>query len=591
MAETQMIIYSNHQYPRYELRYVESEKMNVDIVSDACYATLDKRKKMDKDPPDSGYSSGSHEVVNSVKGRESKLIETDLCVICGDKATKYRYSHYGTTSCFSCRAFYRRTLKKSSHELFYCTTGECEVTVETRKKCQYCRFKKCKAVGMTYRDPDNLVKDSDGIVTIPKELFEARQKELKEISSPRKEKENTKMTEMSVKKSTKDWLKTSLYNKIKEKKTLIEAEYNSKYFENISKDFGSTTFNSTLLTETIDEQIVAENETNSETSSIVGSINNIEALKSTVCEADFSTFSYMDVDEHEVNMNLDVQEGDDKILDVNNSAEMKELEERYFVNLGDRISKIPLNPRMKFTSEEKQRVDHLLKLDQSIVISFDDLDHDVAVKVIHEMFDKAFSFLTMDYELIFWGYTFAIKKITWFAQAIDDFSVCEIEDKKCLLLQNLDPMFNIKSAMFFLSQSENLFEQLRTFSVFDTKHLISAENALAAPKMKWNQFFRTPWANNVEHEKKYEILLDKAKELELDEKSGCLLQVVALFANDRADLKMKEQVERLQENFCILFLIDRDGEESASLKFPKYISMLSHLREMADIMRNQTLKL
>ena len=32
------------------------------------------------------------------------------------------------------------------------------------------------------------------------------------------------------------------------------------------------------------------------------------------------------------------------------------------------------------------------------------------------MYDKAFSFHTMDYELIFWGYTFAIKKITWFAQ-------------------------------------------------------------------------------------------------------------------------------------------------------------------------------
>ena len=34
------------------------------------------------------------------------------------------------------------------------------------------------------------------------------------------------------------------------------------------------------------------------------------------------------------------------------------------------------------------------------------------------MFDKAFSNNTMDYELIFWGYTFAIKKITWFAQVL-----------------------------------------------------------------------------------------------------------------------------------------------------------------------------
>lgn len=44
--------------------------------------------------------------------------------------------------------------------------------------------------------------------------------------------------------------------------------------------------------------------------------------------------------------------------------------------------------------------------------------NDCQLQVIQEMFDKAFTSSTMDYELIFWGYTFAIKKITWFAQVI-----------------------------------------------------------------------------------------------------------------------------------------------------------------------------
>lgn len=54
---------------------------------------------------------------------------------------------------------------------------------------------------------------------------------------------------------------------------------------------------------------------------------------------------------------------------------------------------------------------------------------------------------------------------------MSEFSSCEVEDKKELLLQNLDPMFNIKAAFFFLSQADCLFNQLKNFCVYDTKHL------------------------------------------------------------------------------------------------------------------------
>ena len=133
--------------------------------------------------------------------------------------------------------------------------------------------------------------------------------------------------------------------------------------------------------------------------------------------------------------------------------------------------------------------------------------------------------------------------INWL-QAIEEFSICTIEDKKSLLLHNLDPMFNIKSARFFQSKAENLFEQLKNFCVFDTRHLVQTKNAKEAPTLKWNQFFRTPWANSVEvdmwfqwileknlisifqHEKKYEIFMNRAKEIDIDERVGCLLQVL-----------------------------------------------------------------
>ena len=51
--------------------------------------------------------------------------------------------------------------------------------------------------------------------------------------------------------------------------------------------------------------------------------------------------------------------------------------------------------------------------------------------------------------------------------------------------------------------ARNLSEQLSHFCVFDTRHLINTENVAEAPTLKWNQFFRTPWANSVEVQYQY----------------------------------------------------------------------------------------
>ena len=73
-----------------------------------------------------------------------------------------RYSHYGAVSCFSCRAFFRRSVEKGS--VYICQKenikhlqGECEITKSTRKKCQFCRFAKCKMVGMKHEKLSSIV--------------------------------------------------------------------------------------------------------------------------------------------------------------------------------------------------------------------------------------------------------------------------------------------------------------------------------------------------------------------------------------------------------------------------------------------------
>ncbi|KAG8450861.1 hypothetical protein GDO86_003215 [Hymenochirus boettgeri] len=68
----------------------------------------------------------------------------ELCVVCGDKASGY---HYNALTCEGCKGFFRRSITKNA--VYRCKNGgHCEMDMYMRRKCQECRLKKCKAVGM-----------------------------------------------------------------------------------------------------------------------------------------------------------------------------------------------------------------------------------------------------------------------------------------------------------------------------------------------------------------------------------------------------------------------------------------------------------
>ncbi|NWY72161.1 NR1H4 protein, partial [Erithacus rubecula] len=78
----------------------------------------------------------SHSV--RLKGQE------ELCVVCGDKASGY---HYNALTCEGCKGFFRRSITKKA--VYRCKSGgHCEMDMYMRRKCQECRLKKCRAVGM-----------------------------------------------------------------------------------------------------------------------------------------------------------------------------------------------------------------------------------------------------------------------------------------------------------------------------------------------------------------------------------------------------------------------------------------------------------
>ena len=51
--------------------------------------------------------------------------------------------------CPSCRAFFRRSVQSGYNLTYACVKSKnCEMSLKTRKNCQYCRYKKCEDAGM-----------------------------------------------------------------------------------------------------------------------------------------------------------------------------------------------------------------------------------------------------------------------------------------------------------------------------------------------------------------------------------------------------------------------------------------------------------
>ena len=75
------------------------------------------------------------------------ISDTKKCQVCSAPAAKH--VHYGATTCFSCRAFFRRSIQTSQSRNYVCRRqGNCKILPDTRKGCQKCRLDACLKIGM-----------------------------------------------------------------------------------------------------------------------------------------------------------------------------------------------------------------------------------------------------------------------------------------------------------------------------------------------------------------------------------------------------------------------------------------------------------
>ncbi|NXI94064.1 NR1H4 protein, partial [Psophia crepitans] len=128
---------SQSQYSTYSL---DTQYNDGQCIISSC--ELSKPPFMAPHVDDGGYQGLKRPRLNHsslrLKGQE------ELCVVCGDKASGY---HYNALTCEGCKGFFRRSITKNA--VYRCKNGgHCEMDMYMRRKCQECRLKKCKAVGM-----------------------------------------------------------------------------------------------------------------------------------------------------------------------------------------------------------------------------------------------------------------------------------------------------------------------------------------------------------------------------------------------------------------------------------------------------------
>ena len=93
-----------------------------------------------------------HTAVNTSSEQSDKkpnplISETEKCQVCNAPAAKH--VHYGAITCFSCRAFFRRSIQMDMSQAYSCRgQHNCPINPNTRKGCQKCRYDKCIKIGM-----------------------------------------------------------------------------------------------------------------------------------------------------------------------------------------------------------------------------------------------------------------------------------------------------------------------------------------------------------------------------------------------------------------------------------------------------------
>ena len=500
------------------------------------------------------------------KKKRPKFIRIVDCQVCGDKANDH--IHYGAIACYSCRAFFRRGVGASSS--YQCTFGQnCDITLKTRKQCQFCRFKKCLDIGMI---PTWVMTDE--------EKLEKKEKTVKrKIMAPVVDK-NTLANE----------LKTQYEARMREQRIQSRLERKRKMRQNaylMSKMPSLTPLDNRMesgisssddFNDSCHEQRM--NDFDEQDMDIDDDVEYI-STKDLQEEADFAPTPMMMATEATVLHEYLGSECNEENVRLHSSA---------LVKSGGLLSNCL---ELSITNEERGFVKQLWQLE---------LETSKSIPVPHSLMKMIVAAAKTGSHIpssaAVQGYSICMQRVIKYATQMDFFNRLHQRDRFKLLLKNVDMLVNIRTARL-LRPDANLRDQL-SHVVGLKRPQNGTSNAVAPPstssnRLRVHQFFGSPWAEDRSYEEKYEALLQDIFELQMDHMTTTLLSLMALFSESADyDLVSAKDVIAAEEYFSSLlyrYLCAEVGRANASNLLPQYKKALKKLQEMAMILAEKKLNL
>jgi len=173
------------------------------------------------------------------------------------------------------------------------------------------------------------------------------------------------------------------------------------------------------------------------------------------------------------------------------------------------------------------------------------------------------------------------------------------EDREEILSKNIPILIKLKISTFFnpdLTWCKQLSGLLGTGEVekLDRKLKSLQVEGLESLRLKYSQFFSSPFLHTEEAEQEFCKLLNKIGSWPEDEKEYILMCILMLFCPDLLTLQDRARVEQIQTSLAQLlhnYLNYRHGRERGRSKFVSAMFLVSRCRQLHDILARHKIDL